>query len=723
MSSGVARLARVVCWIAAVTVVAWAMRSPWLRDADGTLAGIVCLPIACGLSLILAATGIGTRYQQFLWWTAVALVGQAVTLQMIDAGPRIHYQHYEPIGVLWSTRPWLLAWVGAQSVVVGVALARRRRAITNSMRGRIRPWQLAGVAMLSLSTAATVSPVVSRYLSELAFAAYLQLLGIATLVVVAWSFPASQLDQARRGTNRLLGSVDGDSSSGSLRPDRVAWWAAALATIIAAVLSVFSYQRHPHVADEVVYLLHARYLASGMLTMPAPPVPAAFEVDLMQNEPDRWFCPVPPGWPAVLALGAAAGVPWLVNPILGGVNVLLTFMVLLQLYDRRTARLGAVLLALSPWHLFLAMSFMTQTLTLTLALLAVVGVMQARRTGRSRWAFAAGCAIGGVALIRPLDGVIVGAAVGVWAVGAGGRRLRVESLAALGAGTAAIGALTFPYNHYLTGDALRFPINVYLHTHYAPNMNAYGFGPDRGMGWAIDPNPGHGPLDAMINANLNTFSINTDLFGWSTGSLVFMALLLWTWSVRLSDWLMVSMIGLVFVAYFFYYFSGGPDFGARYWFLMIVPLIALTARGIEWLAESPAGDRVPVAVVALSAIAAVNYLPWRAVDKYYHYRRMQPGVRALAKQYPFAGAIVLVRGRQFPDYASAAIENPIDLITSRRPIYAWDRDAATRASTLRAYPDRPVWILDGPSVTNAGYRIVEGPVSAAAVQAQSWTAP
>jgi hypothetical protein len=365
---------------------------------------------------------------------------------------------------------------------------------------------------------------------------------------------------------------------------------------------------------------------------------------------------------------------------------------------------------------------MTQTLTLTLGLLAVVGVIQARRTDSSPWALMAGCAIGGVALIRPLDGVIVGAGVGLWALGAGGRRLRMASLAALAAGTVAIGAVTFPYNRYLTGDALRFPINVFIDTHYAPNSNAYGFGPDRGMGWPIDPNPGHGPLDAAINANLNVFSINTDLFGWSTGSLVFIALLLCTRAIGRSDWLMLSMIALVFTAYFFYYFSGGPDFGARYWMLMIVPLVALTARGLLWLADSPAGARVTVAALALSACAVVNYLPWRAVDKYYHYRGMQPGVRTLAKSHQFDGAIVLVRGRQFPDYASAAIENPIDL-TSRAPIYAWDRDAAARAATLRAYQDRPVWILEGPSVTKSGFRVVEGPLPAAVVMAQPWSAP
>ena len=72
--------------------------------------------------------------------------------------------------------------------------------------------------------------------------------------------------------------------------------------------------------DEVVYLFPARYFAAGKLSMPLPPVPAAFNVDLMTYQAARWFSPVPPGWPAILAVGAFVGLPWLVDPILGGID-------------------------------------------------------------------------------------------------------------------------------------------------------------------------------------------------------------------------------------------------------------------------------------------------------------------------------------------------------------------------------------------------------------------
>jgi 4-amino-4-deoxy-L-arabinose transferase-like glycosyltransferase len=399
-----------------------------------------------------------------------------------------------------------------------------------------------------------------------------------------------------------------------------------------------------------------------------------------------------------------------VNPVLAGLNVLLTHVLIAHIYSRRIARRTAVLLALSPWFLFLAMSYMPHQLMLFFTLVAGVGISLARRSNRAGWALVAGAAVGGVSLIRPLDGVVIGALAGLWALGFGGRRLRFGSLVAFGAGAALVGALVFPYNRMLTGDPLTFPINAYINKHYTPNANSYGFGPDRGMGWPTDPNPGHTPVDGVINANLNTFAINTDLFGWITGSLIFVAWLFCARSWRRQDSLMVALLVAFPLAYFPYYFSGGPDFGARYWFPAIIPLIALSVRGMQTVAES-AGTRVWLAVTALSVMTLVTYLPWRGADKYHHYRGMLPDVRTLARTHDFGADIVLVRGNRFPDYASAFAQNPVDL-RSPQTIYAWDRDAETRAAVLSAYRDRRVWMIDGPSITGRGFEVSAGPVPA-----------
>jgi hypothetical protein len=278
-----------------------------------------------------------------------------------------------------------------------------------------------------------------------------------------------------------------------------------------------------------------------------------------------------------------------------------------------------------------------------------------------------------------------------------------------------------PFNLALSGSATAFPINTYLDAHFGPGRNDLGFGENRGYGWPIQPFPGHSPLGGLINAELNTFSMNIELFGWGMGSLLLAVFFVLRGRLRRADYLMLAVCAAVFVPYFFYYFSGGPDFGARYWFLMIVPLVALTVRGIALLWERLArerenraaiGARVFGAVAALGLIALATYFPWRAIDKYHHYWGMRPDLHQLAQMYAFGRSLVLIQASEsHPDYASAAVYNPLDWNTDM-PIYAWDRDPDTRARLLAAFADRPVWLVQAPSVTRRGYEVIAGPLPA-----------
>jgi hypothetical protein len=56
--------------------------------------------------------------------------------------------------------------------------------------------------------------------------------------------------------------------------------------------------------------------------------------------------------------------------------------------------------------------------------------------------------------------------------------------------------------------------------------------------------------------------INIELFGWSIGSLVFVALILFCGKLRSGDYLMLALAASVVGLYNYYRFSGGPDFGA-----------------------------------------------------------------------------------------------------------------------------------------------------------------
>jgi drug/metabolite transporter (DMT)-like permease len=83
--------------------------------------GLICLPLSAGMALFVIAATISGRWKNFGLWLAVALAGHAVSLQGINAGHHIHYQHYT------FAHSWWLLLTALQAVAVapsGSLLAR-----------------------------------------------------------------------------------------------------------------------------------------------------------------------------------------------------------------------------------------------------------------------------------------------------------------------------------------------------------------------------------------------------------------------------------------------------------------------------------------------------------------------------------------------------------------------------------------------------------------------
>ena len=722
----IVRLLRLVSVLSGIVFVVWGLFDPRFRDTEGFLEGGFCLPFSVGVALILSGWAITGRYRGFAFWFALALVSQAAALQLMEAGPHAGYQHYKTIDqVLSDTHPLILALLVVQIVAVAGGLARRWAAIWKWIGCHFKLWQLFGIGLVCFLSSAAASFRISKYITELVFATFVQAVNLGNIILMAWALPAEALISWKQRLDRFFSQSGNRDSGKSGRIDRFAILAAGWVIVLSSVLCLFSYQRFPHIPDEVMYLYQARYMANGSLTVPAPAVPEAFSLYMIPFESYRWYSIFPPGWPLVLALGVLLGVPWLVNPVLAGLNILLCYVLVQEIADRWKARVVVLLLCVSPWYIFMAMNFMSHTFTLTCALIATLGIVRARRSGKAIWGWLGGAAAGMVSLIRPLDGIIVAGLLGLWAIGVGGRRLKFSSIIAFVAGTVVVGATIFAYNKQVTGNPTTFPLTAYYEKYFGHKSNAMGFGPERGLGWAIDAYPGHGPVEALINTDLNTFSVNIELFGWSTGSLLLIALLLFSRNKRRGDYLMFIIIFVVAASYSLYWFSGGPDFGARYWYLMIIPLMGLTVSGIQMLQEKfkiGASDvhfnspRVVVAFLSMSLIALLNFFPWRALDKYHYYRGRRPDIASLSKEYRFGRSLVLVQGDD-SDYLSAWIYNPLDF-SADVPIYAWNRNSEIRGKLLKAYSDRPIWIVDGPSITHGSFMVNDGPLSSLQAKAR-----
>lgn len=180
---------------------------------------------------------------------------------------------------------------------------------------------------------------------------------------------------------------------------------------------------------------------------------------------------------------------------------------------------------------------------------------------------------------------------------------------------------------------------------------------------------------------------------------------------------MVAIISVVFAGNTLYYFSGAPDFGARYWYQMLVPMVVLTIRGVQEVSERTEGvshsrkdqSRLWVFVGTAAVTAALIYVPWRSVDKYHNYRGMRADLARMEARCGFEGDLVLIQERDKSDYPSAFIFNP-NTLDGEGTLYARDPGPEGRESLASLFPEREVWIYRGSEALGGPFTFISGPI-------------
>lgn len=328
----------------------------------------------------------------------------------------------------------------------------------------------------------------------------------------------------------------------------------------------------PHLSDEVAYTLQARLFAHGLRVGPPADNPTMLAYPFWQTSPHS-FSIFPPGWPALLALGEAIGLPWLVNPLLAAALPPLTFLLAQTLTERPKAWLAAAIVALSPGVLILAASRMAHTSVLV-ALLGLAVVVARREDPLWAWALA-GLGAAYTVLARPFDAATVAGpllALGLWRAPDWPRRTPLLLLPALAS------ALTLWDNHQLTGHALSFPVNPWYEAwtdFQRPGCNALGFGPQIGCHPTLG-SLGHTPQKAAKLAFLALARMDRLTLGLPGGLLLALPGLLLLRPRRLS----AALLGLVIGGYALYW-SPGAAYGARFYHALYLLLPIWLAVGLH----------------------------------------------------------------------------------------------------------------------------------------------
>jgi hypothetical protein len=410
----------------------------------------------------------------------------------------------------------------------------------------------------------------------------------------------------------------------------------------------------PADVDDIARLQQARTFLEGRLFLESPPEPKAFGVYGLLVRDGRWFSKYEPAPALLYALSwKMLGSPTAVNPLLGGALAAVLYALARRAGGETTARVAALLVCLSPFVLGMSASLLSHPLAALALLAACCFVSREDRSPGPGWLAAAGAALGVAGAARPWTALVVGLAVGSWAVFRKGPRAAPQRMLCLALGAAPLVALVLAYNRALTGDPLLSPFQAYD----PREVPWFGY-----MGHSLAQGLAH---TAQLGAVLNLH-----LFAWPA-SLLFVPLA--ALRPRLALDLLAAAAILALVAGQIFYYWIDFRFGPRYWYEAAPFLAWLTARGLGALdgclarLHLPASrHRAALATVALyTAFGACFYLGpvLRLYGNQYGGLALFPA-EAVREAWPNKDALVFVpRWRKVENdgFSSALLANPLDL--------------------------------------------------------------
>lgn len=360
-------------------------------------------------------------------------------------------------------------------------------------------------------------------------------------------------------------------------------------------------------ADEAAYVLQARMLLQGRLTLDASSVEPFFRPWLTGVHDGRVFTKYLPGWPAALALSQALFGTMMVAPAaMAAAWVAGTYRLARELFGEvRTALTAAAGVALSPLvilHTALPLAYAACAATLVFA---SAELLRGLRTGARSALFLGGAAAGFALLIRPFDAVLVVLPVAVLAVVRARGELRILSRRALWAvlGALPMVAVFLAYCWHVTGSPLRMPLSA------SDPLDRFGFGSRR-----ILPSESSFMFTRRLalEALGDTLAVAPSWFFGGMGLIVLAAVGLFAPRRRPERIMLLATAGVVLLGYVFWWGSAFAmpglrnGLGPHYHLAAFTPVVILAADGARWLWSVLARVPTRIARPGLAVAAGVG---------------------------------------------------------------------------------------------------------------------
>ena len=495
------------------------------------------------------------------------------------------------------------------------------------------------------------------------------------------------------------------------RPDILALILALLGFLTSALVTQRIFDAVPHFEDEVAYVWQAKALNSGHLTIASPPHNNSYFVPFVVDYHGERFSKYPPGWPAMLAVAIRLGIRALINPLLAGLAVWLTYRLGKRIFSDFVGLLAAGLTITSPFFLMISGSLLSHPFGLVLSLLFALGWLESfwgeaadhgspdTAQSKKRWFYTiiAALALGTLVLTRPLTALAIAVPFvihGVYILFRGGAQARWRLMVFSMIGLLAVG-LYLLWQYTLTGNALINPYTLWW------AYDRVGFGPGHGR----DP-AGHNLQMAWINTQANLRGGAYDLFGWGRFSWVFLPFGAWA-SRRNPKGLLIGSIAISLVLVYMTYWVGATLFGPRYYYEGLFSVTIISAAGIAWLAGWPINRMTPfvrytdwrklrplLVTFVVGVLVGINlflYLPNRlsGMVAIYGITRSDQAPFITPSALALTPALVIVHADHWMEYGALLdLENPE--LTSPF-VFAWTSDLSFNPSLANDFPDRRVF--------------------------------
>ena len=373
----------------------------------------------------------------------------------------------------------------------------------------------------------------------------------------------------------------------------------------------------PKGGDEAAYLIQSRIYARGQAWVRSPGLEDPRDLFPFRHfvfDQGRWFVMYTPIHSLLMVPFTRFGISPVMGPLQAALSLAGACLLFRRVAGRPVARLGVLIMAVSPFFLFMAPTHMAHNSELLFVTWALYFIVRAFQTPRKGWYAASGFLLGLALCTKPYTAL-------PWAISITAvlfARLRWKALPVLlliAAGAAAPVAFFLLSNAHYTGDPLSPAYNM------ARGGSLLGFGPDK----AWFPEYGdhsHTPVRGLLNLARQAGTGSTILLGWPFLSLVPALLILFDRTLA-RRWRVLYLPVLAVAPFMLVHYAAAIDYGPRHYYTTLPAFALLCALGFREAGRRWGNRAVLFAGALFAWVTLAVYIPdgvalrsgpWQSID-------------------------------------------------------------------------------------------------------------